>query len=169
MKCLSLNRPNIRDLGAKPFEPFGERLECRFEGGNTGRRTHSGPAVFEDKNGRPFSSRPGSIERAVYRDFGGKGKPAGAVAGLGRSGRPRSRVNAHFLQAVSEFDREIDALAHLTVGFRILAFDPAHEVERVQKPLEIDREQLLAKRRIVARAHDILAADQFAHRRHLES
>src|SRR6185503_15097274 len=58
-ECLSLRfKSSVLDPGAKPLEPFGERLECS-EGESTGRR---------------FSSQPGSTERAVYRRFWQKRK-----------------------------------------------------------------------------------------------
>jgi len=47
--------------GAKPFEPFRERLESS-EGGNTGRRTIEALPHGNHPGGRPFSSRPG-VER----------------------------------------------------------------------------------------------------------
>ncbi len=63
-------KSSVLDPGAKPLEPFGERLECS-EGGSTGRRAKWPlPADQLCPTGRPFSSQPGSTERAVYRGFG---------------------------------------------------------------------------------------------------
>src|SRR5215831_10218231 len=70
--------------GAKPFEPFRERLECS-EGGNTGRRT-IGPAAWHWPSSRPFSSQPGSSGSAGYTEFRRKGKAAPGHAG--RAGSP---------------------------------------------------------------------------------
>src|SRR5262249_60170561 len=72
--------------GAKPFEPFRERLECS-EGGNTGRRT-IGPAAWHRPSSRPFSSQPGSSGSAGYTESRRKGK---AVRnGAGAPAAPRS-------------------------------------------------------------------------------
>ena len=61
----------VARLGAKPLEPFGKgsnalKAEAR----------DAGPTVLpvSNKAGRPFSSQPGSMERAVYRGFPQKGK-----------------------------------------------------------------------------------------------
>src|SRR5690242_5791128 len=61
MKCLSLRSVPVLDPGAKPLEPFGERLECS-EGGSTGRRTNkalpaSQPAVRSTPNQDRRSAR----------------------------------------------------------------------------------------------------------------
>jgi len=50
----------VLDLGAKPLEPFGERLECS-EGGSTGRQTNS-PTGF--KRSRPSVQLPTRIDGA---------------------------------------------------------------------------------------------------------
>src|SRR6516162_5744304 len=75
--------------GAKPFEPFRERLECS-EGGNTGRRTIS-PAARHWPSSRPFSSQPGSSGSAGYTESPRKGKAvwngAGAPAAPARLDR----------------------------------------------------------------------------------
>jgi len=53
--------------GAKPFEPFRERLESS-EGGNTGHRAIKALPHGNHPGGRPFSSRPGG--RAEARVIG---------------------------------------------------------------------------------------------------
>src|SRR5262245_283253 len=50
-----------------------ERLECS-EGGSTGRRAKWPYRLIKGTTGRPFSSQPGSTERAVYRGFSRKCK-----------------------------------------------------------------------------------------------
>ena len=73
-ECLSLLfKSSVLDPGAKPLEPFGERLECS-EGRSTGRRAKWPYRMIKRTTGRPFSSQPGSMERAVYRGFSKKRK-----------------------------------------------------------------------------------------------
>src|SRR2546423_622552 len=71
--------------GAKPFEPFRERLEC-----SEAEARDVGPAVLRPRvcsGGRPFSSQPGRSGRAAYTCFEAKGKVerAGPGAGAGQT------------------------------------------------------------------------------------
>jgi hypothetical protein len=69
-ECLSLVfKSSVLDPGAKPLEP----LECS-EGGSTGRRAKWPYRMIKSTTGRPFSSQPGSTERAVYKGFSKKRK-----------------------------------------------------------------------------------------------
>ena len=73
MKSLSLV---VALSGAKPLVPFGKGNRSSQEGGNTGRRTMRSCRPLRD--GRPFSSRPGSSGSAGY-------------SGIFRAGKPRNR------------------------------------------------------------------------------
>src|SRR6202166_1196313 len=151
MKCLSLLVPCPRSWRLAP-RALRERLECS-EGGNTGRRAHW-PYRISLKGGRPFSSQPGSTERAGYTRI----RPKKAS-----SGRPRAPAMGGLLQSIGEFDREVGAFADLAGGDRAGVGGLAHLVERFQQAVEIFRQQLLAERRVAAGARKVLCGHQIGH------
>jgi hypothetical protein len=71
MKCLSLAKVPVLDPGAKPLEPFGKGSNALKAEARDARPT---VLPVSKEAGRPFSSQPGSMERAVYRGFSQKGK-----------------------------------------------------------------------------------------------
>src|SRR5205085_8573053 len=82
--------PCLARSGAKPLVPFGKGNGSSQEGGNTGRRTIQVlPALGRD--GRPFSSRPGSSGGGVYSGIwrDGKASEASQIKPLALSIRTR--------------------------------------------------------------------------------
>ena len=68
------------------------------------------------------------------------------------------------LEAIGEFDGEIGALAELTGCIGVLIASLAHLFERLEEPLQVLRQELLAESRIGARPRELLLGDQVAHR-----
>jgi hypothetical protein len=67
------------------------------------------------------------------------------------------------LKAIGELHRQGDAFAHLTRRFRGAAIDPAHEIQRFEKAVKMFGEQFLAKRRVPARAPQVVLAHKVPH------
>ena len=59
-------------------------------------------------------------------------------------------------------DGEVDALAELAVGIGIPIAGPAHLLERLEQPVQVLRQELLAKRRIGARPRELILSGQVA-------
>jgi hypothetical protein len=68
------------------------------------------------------------------------------------------------LKPVGKFYGEIRALSDLAGRIGILIAGPAHPFERLEQPLQVLRQELLAKGRIVARPRKLILGDQVAHR-----
>src|SRR5262249_23146121 len=110
----------------------------------------TGPTVLpvSKEAGRPFSSQPGSMERAVYRGFSQKGK-------VKQRTRRRPKSSYEFavplipviaaMWSVSKFYGEISAFLDLTLGLGILAVAPAHYLERFQQPTQVARQNFCRK------------------------
>src|SRR5690242_5797190 len=129
MQCLSLRSVPVLDPGAKPLEPFGERLECS-EGGSTGRRTNRVlPAHQPAVRSAPNQDRWSAWFIGGFREKARQNK-ATAFAGW-TSGGTRSQVTA--LQEVGELYGEIGALAELASGVGILTIGVPHLFERLEQ------------------------------------
>jgi hypothetical protein len=66
------------------------------------------------------------------------------------------------LKAIGEFDGEIGALAGLAGGIGTLISAPAHLFDRLEQPVQVLRQELLAQSRIGARPRELFLSDQLA-------
>src|SRR5512141_1792376 len=139
MECLSLVGPMSSILARSPSSPSGKGSNAlKVETRDAGRH---GPTAFHRKTAVrsvPSQDRRSARVIWVFREKARLTRRLGHAAVL--------------LQAVGEFDGEIDAFANLAGGLRAVVIGPAHPVERVQQAFEMVRQHLLAKARVLARA-----------------
>src|SRR4051812_19468697 len=136
--------------GAKPFEPFRERLESKIR-----RREHRTP----DPSALP---RARSGERTAVRSAPGRDRAEARVIRASDENARRRAAKLVFagpLQEVRELDRELHRFAHLARALGV-GFAAPHAVEAPEQELEAVRDELIAERGIAPRARQIGVGDQ---------
>src|SRR5262245_49791850 len=154
----------VLDPGAKPLEPFGERLECS-EGGSTGRRTNRscrlefGPAVRSAPNQDRWS--PGFIgffaEKARQNNAERFCDP--------RALRPLYSVRPVLvpLKPIGKLYGEVGAFADLPRGV-IGLMGHTNFLERLEEAVQILRQELPAKDRIDPCPNKLILGNRVVHR-----